>query len=44
MIDEYKLYMHTEVKMCEVFKRSLSGAYEKITVEERKKVLDCMGG
>ena len=40
MIDEYKLYVHTEDKKCEVFKRLLGGGYEEISVKELKKVLD----
>ena len=40
MIDEYKLYVHTEEKKCEVFKRLIGGGYEKTTVTELKKVLD----
>ena len=40
MIDEYKLYVHTEEKKCEVFKRLIGGGYEKTTVAELKKVLE----
>ena len=39
MIDEYKLYAHTEEKKCEVFKRLIGGGYEKITVKALKKAL-----
>ena len=40
MIDEYKLYVYTEEKKCEVFKRLMGGGYEKISVKELKKVLE----
>lgn len=39
MIEEYTLYVHTEEKKCEAFKRLMGGGYEKITVEDIKKVL-----
>ena len=40
MIDEYKLYVHTEEKKCEAFKRLIGGGYEKISVKRLKKVLE----
>lgn len=41
MIDEYTLYVHTGEKKVEVFKRFLGGGgYEKITVNEFKKILE----